>query len=243
MLPPPVASKRERIHMKNTVHTFQGLTEDAYRFFWEIAFQNEHSFFEENRKRYEKSVKEPMLALADALGETALEVDANFNVRPSSVVSRIRRDTRYTKDKSPYRDHAFLSFKYPGAATGESFVLYAEFERTAYGYGMGMYYPLPQFMADARKRMLAQPQKFLEIVNNPAFTERFHWQGEEFKRPRFQDAPEAIRLWLNKRSMSFCFSSTELKNTMRPELVKEVREGYRLLKPLYRFLLGLDEKQ
>ena len=229
--------------MKDTMHTFQGLTEDAYRFFWEIAFQNEHSFFEENRKRYEKSVKEPMLALADALGEAALEVDPNFNVRPSSVVSRIRRDTRYTKDKSPYRDHAFLSFKYPGAATGESFVLYAEFERTAYGYGMGMYYPLPQFMADARKRMLAQPQKFLEIVNNPAFAERFHWQGEEFKRPRFQDAPEAIRPWLNKRSMSFCFSSPELKNTMKPELVEEVQEGFRLLKPLYRFLLGLDEKQ
>lgn len=227
--------------MKDTIHTFPGLTEDAYRFFWEIAFQNEHSFFEENRKRYEKSVKEPMLALADALGEAALEVDPNFNVRPSSVVSRIRRDTRYTKDKSPYRDHAFLSFKYPGAATGESFVLYAEFERTAYGYGMGMYYPLPQFMADARKRMLAQPQKFLEIVSNPAFAERFHWQGEEFKRPRFQDAPEEIRPWLNKRSMSFCFSSPELKNTMKPELVEEVRQGFRLLKPLYRFLLGLDQ--
>ncbi len=224
------------------MHTFSGLTEDTYRFFWEIAFNNEHSFFEENRKRYEKSVKEPMLALADALGEVALEVDPNFNVRPSSVVSRIRRDTRYTKDKSMYRDHAFLSFKYPGAATGESFVLYAEFERTAYGYGMGMYYPLPQFMADARRRMLARPQRFLEIVNDPAFASRFTWQGEEFKRQRFSDAPEEIRPWLNKRSLSFCFSSKDLKNTMKPELVDEINEGFLLLKPLYRFLLGLDEK-
>ncbi len=224
------------------MHTFSGLTEDTYRFFWEIAFNNEHSFFEENRKRYEKSVKEPMLALADALGEAALKVDPSFNVRPSAVVSRIRRDTRYTKDKSPYRDHAFLSFKYPGASTGESFVLYAEFERTAYGYGMGMYYPLPQFMADARRRMLARPQHFLEIVNNPAFASRFSWQGEEFKRQRFSDAPEEIRPWLNKRSLSFCFSSKELSNTMKPELVDEINEGFLLLKPLYRFLLGLDEK-
>ena len=176
------------------------------------------------------------------MGETALKVDSNFNVRPSAVVSRIRRDTRYTKDKSPYRDHAFLSFKYPGASTGESFVLYAEFERTAYGYGMGMYYPLPQFMADARRRMLAQPQKFLAIVNDPAFAERFLWQGEEFKRQRFLDAPEEIRPWLNKRSLSFCFSSKELSNTMKPELVDEINEGFLLLKPMYRFLLGLDEK-
>ena len=34
---------------------FQGMTEDAYQFFWDIAFHNEHAFFEENRERYKKS--------------------------------------------------------------------------------------------------------------------------------------------------------------------------------------------
>jgi len=222
---------------------FQGLTEDTYRFFWEIAFQNEHAFFEANRKRYEETVKLPMYQIVEALSDAVLSVDPALNVRPSAVVSRIRRDTRYTRDKSPYRDHAFLSFKYPGAATGESFVLYAEFERDSYGYGMGMYYPLPQFMAEARRRMLAQPAKFLALVEDPALCARFQWQGEEFKRKQFKDASEALRPWLNKRSLSFCFSSEELKNTMRPGIVDEIREGYILLKPLYRFLIGLDEEQ
>lgn len=220
---------------------FMGLTEDSYRFFWEIAFQNERSFFEANRARYEETVKRPMHLLSEELKDTVLSVDPAFNTRPAAVVSRIRRDTRFSKDKSMYRDHAFLSFKYPGASTGESFVLYAEFERDAYGYGMGMYYALPAFMAEARKRMRAQPAKFLAMVNDPAFSSRFAWTGETYKRPMFKEGPAELLPWLNKKSLSFCFSSKELKNTMRPELAQEIKEGFLLLKPLYRFLTGLDE--
>lgn len=220
--------------------TFRGLTEDTYRFFWELAFHNDSVFFEENRKRYETAVKKPMLQIAAALADTALQVDPSFNVRPAAVVSRIRRDTRYTKDKSPYRDHAFLSYKYPGMSTGESFVLYAEFERDAYGYGMGMYCPLPLYMADVRKRMLAQPSRFLSLVNDPSVSGKFEVHGEDYKRPRFPDAPKELQPWLNKRGLAFCYSSKALPNTMKPELVEEIKKGFLILKPLYRFIQGIE---
>ncbi len=84
------------------MQAFTGLTEDAYRFFWELAFQNTHAFYEENRGRYEEVVKKPLLLLAEALADTAKQVDPSFNMRPSSVLSRIRRDTRYSKDKPPF---------------------------------------------------------------------------------------------------------------------------------------------
>ena len=222
------------------MQAFTGLTEETYRFFWELAFQNNHAFYEENRSRYEEVVKNPMLQLARELTETAQEIDPSFNVRPSSVVSRIRRDTRYSKDKSPYRDHSWLAYKYHGMSTGESFVLYAEFERTSYGYGMGMYCPQPQYMADIRKRILARPSRFLELVNDNRLLERFELSGEEYRRPKFPDAPQELQSWLNKRRISFCFSSEELKNTMRPELVDEIKEGFQILKPLYRFIQGLE---
>lgn len=148
---------------------FTGCPEEMYRFFWEIAFQNHREFFEANRERYRTLVQQPMLALAERLLPTALSIDPRFQTRPSAIVSRIRRDTRYTKDKSPYRDHVWLGFKPAGMRTSECFVLYAEFERERYGYGMGMYAPEPALMAELRARMLARPKHFLELVEEQRF--------------------------------------------------------------------------
>ena len=220
---------------------FQGLNEDTYQFFWEIAFNNEASFFEANRERYRKNVYEPLKQLAIELTPTAQAIDPDLNVRPSSVISRIRRDTRYSHDKTMYRDHAWLGFRRPGSMLSESLVVYAEFEREGYGYGMGMYGANPALMREIRPRILAKPNKFLELVSDPAFTSHFTVEGDLFKRPRITDAPEGVLPYLNRKGLSFCFSSPNLKKTLSPEIAEEIIEGFRLLKPVYRLLMGLDE--
>lgn len=219
---------------------FAGCPEEMYQFFWEIAFQNNREFFEANRERYRRVVQQPMLALAGELAPAALSIDPRFNVRPSSVVSRIRRDTRFTRDKSPYRDHVWLGYKPAGARTSECFVLYAEFERERYGYGMGMYAPEPALMAELRARMLARPQRFLALVQAPRLQARFTPFGESYRRPRFTDCPEALLPWVNRRSLGFSFTSGALSRTYSPAIREELQEGFALLRPLYRFLMGLE---
>lgn len=219
---------------------FQGVPEDAYRFFWELAFHNDGAFFEANRERYQKNVYQPMKELAILLTPAAQEIDPEFNVRPASVVSRIRRDTRFSHDKSMYRDHVWLGFRRPGGMISESFVLYAEFERESYGYGMGMYGPNAEMMRRLRERMLAKPQKFLGMVTDKAFSDKFEVWGEEFKRPRYTDAPDGLLPYLNRKNLSFCFSSTDLKETTSPEIAEEIAGAFRQLKPVYRFLMGLE---
>lgn len=219
---------------------FQGLTEDTYQFFWDIAFQNDGAFFEANRERYKKNVYQPMKELAILLTPTALEIDPEFNARPASIVSRIRRDTRFSHDKTMYRDHAWLGFRHPGKMLSECFVLFAEFERESYGYGMGMYGPNATLMRAFRERMLARPQKFLALVNDPKLQAKFEVTGESFKRPRYHDAPEGLLPYLNRKNLSFFYSSPNLKQTLSPEIADEIIEGFNLLKPVYRFLTGLD---
>ena len=219
---------------------FQGLTEDTYQFFWEIAFHNDSVFFEANRERYQTSVYKPMKELAVLLTPLAQQIDPEFNVRPASIVSRIRRDTRFSQDKSMYRDHVWLGFRRPGTMVSESFVLYAEFEREGYGYGMGMYGPNAAMMRQLRERMLAKPQKFLSLVTNKAFTDRFTVSGDPFKRPRYKDAPEELLPYLNRKSLAFYFYSEDLKRTMSPVIADEIQEAFEILKPVYRFLMGLE---
>ncbi len=223
----------------NPVH-FEGMHEDMYSFFWEIAFQNETVFFEKNRKRFMESVKKPLLQLAAVLGPVAAEIDPNFNLNPTSVVSRIRRDTRYTKDKSPYRDHMWLGFRPSKTYLSECFVIYAEFEREFFGYGMGMYAPEPSLMQPIRERIIARPAAFLELVSEPRFSSMFSVEGELYKKDRFPDYPENVRWWLNHKSLSFCYTSTDLARTLRPEISDEIEQAMLIMKPVYRFIRGLD---
>lgn len=219
---------------------FTGFNEETIRFFWELAFHNEKSFFEENRARYKQNVYEPLRLLSEELTPTVRDIDERLNTRPQGVISHIYRDTRYTKDKSPYRDHAWLGYKLPGRHTSECFSLYMEIDREGYGYGMGMYSPDSEMMQAIRERIFARPQKFLALVSEKAFADTFTLEGQAYKRPKFPDADEAIAQYVNRRSLSFCFYAKELSRTMRPELADEVREAFVTLKPVYQFLMGRD---
>ncbi|HAX39566.1 MAG TPA: hypothetical protein DCY10_01585 [Clostridiales bacterium] len=219
---------------------FEGLNQDMYSFFWEIAFNNELSFYEANKERYRSHVYEPLKELALTLTPAAQQIDAAFNVRPSTVVSRIRRDTRFSRDKTLFRDHAWLAFRRPGGMLSESLVVYAEFEREGYGYGMGMYGANPALMREIRPRLLARADEFLALVNAPAFKERYEVMGDAFKRPKIADAPEGLLPFLNRKGLSFCFSSPNQIKTLSPEIVDEIIEGFHLLQPVYRLMMGLE---
>ena len=218
---------------------FQGCTEEMYRFFWEIAFQNNAAFFEANRERYQRVVKAPMFALARDLLPEALAIDPDFDQRIPVIVSRIRRDTRFTRDKSPYRDHVWLGFKYAGRHTSECFTMYVYFDREEYGYGMGMYAPDAAMMTEIRERMKARPDHFLSLVQNPAFTERFVMTGEHYHKPRFTGS-DSLTPWLNLKSVSFLHTSKDIEKTTHPEIEDELKEGLALMKPVFRFLKGLE---
>ena len=104
-----------------------------------------------------------------------------------------------------------------------------------------MYGANPALMREIRPCILAKPKKFLSLVNDPAFTARFTVEGESFKRPKFSDAPEGVLPYLNRKGLSFCFSSPNLKKTLSSEIADEIIEGFQLLKPVYRLLMGLDD--
>lgn len=221
---------------------FKGFTQDAYLFFMEVVFHNSKLFMDQNRERYKREVQGPMGELALGLLPDLLTIDANFNPRLTTIVSRIYRDTRYSKNKGRYRDHAWLSFRHPDTRIGETFSMYAEIDPKGYGYGMGMYSGEPTFMKGLRERILANPARFLELVEE-AQKNGFAVEGESFKRDRFPDADAAIKPFLNKKSLGLSFYSNDLKRTMRPEFLEEVREGLLSLKELYRFIVPTAKQE
>ena len=95
-------------------------------------------------------------------------MDERLDTRPRRVVSRIRRDTRFTKDKTPYRDHVAELAAEPGGATASASGVYFEIDEMHYGYGAGFYGNNREGMAAFREKLRnpAQAEAFLRIAGS-----------------------------------------------------------------------------
>ena len=201
---------------------FQGYSNETIEFFLAIRFNNNRPFFLENRDWYLRAVREPSLALAEALAPVAEEIDPDLERRPHRVVSRINRDIRFSRDKSPYRDHVWLAFRRPGEERGSSLSLYFELGDGGAGYGMGFY---------------RENRALMEALLAPLLGE-FALYAVPNKRIRVPEAvPEALRPLYAAKGFYLEKAITDFDLIYSPDLAEEVRGGFMRLKPLYRDLL------
>lgn len=87
-------------------------TSDTVKFFRELSRNNNKPWMDANRDRYRTSVVEPFRAMLDLLAPTARKLNSQFLItgRVNDNFSRINRDIRFARDKTPYRPQMYLFF-------------------------------------------------------------------------------------------------------------------------------------
>jgi uncharacterized protein (TIGR02453 family) len=100
------------------VTRFRGFPEEGLRFLAALREHNDRGWFQQHREEYERFLLEPARDFVEAMGaELGPEVHADPRVNGS--IFRINRDTRFSRDKRPYKDHLDLWF-WQGAGPGRS---------------------------------------------------------------------------------------------------------------------------
>ena len=160
--------------------TFEGYTEDSRAFFMALRFNNNREFFQSNREWYLKSVREPSLALAEALSPAIEKIDPGIETRPHRALARINRDTRFSHDKSPYRDHVWISFRRPEEERGRFPSFFIEVGVEGVFYGMGAYAPERARMNALRRHLRLAPEEPEALLTE--LGGRFTLYGETYKR-------------------------------------------------------------
>lgn len=79
-----------------------------------------------NRERYKTTIVQPFRRLLEELSSDVLELDSRFDVsgRTGPNFSRINRDIRFARDKTPYKTQMYLKFSVPAPDNGETGQLY-----------------------------------------------------------------------------------------------------------------------
>ena len=91
---------------------FEGFQPDALRFLRELGDNNDRGWFHAHRNEYESLLLEPARDFVVEIGEELRGIGADVHAEPrvNGSIARITRDTRFTKDKRPYKDHLDLWF-------------------------------------------------------------------------------------------------------------------------------------
>ena len=221
---------------------FQGYSNETFEFFMAIRFNNNRPFFQDNRDWYLRAVREPSYALAQDLAELVEEIDPNLERRPHRVVSRINRDIRFARDKSPYRDHVWLSFHPTGNEKGKLPSMYFELSDHGGYCGSGFYKGNKPLMDAIRRRILARPDELLALYEPVA--REFTLLGEINARVAIPDeVPPQLRALYASRTFYFEKEIPDFGLIRSPRLADAIKADFKRLAPLYRYIIDLYDPE
>jgi len=218
---------------------FKGFSPQTLRFLRGLKANNDKSWFEAHRADYEQYVLGPLRDLVTDLGDCMLDIDPRFEITPAvnRTISRIYRDTRFSKDKSPFRSTVWITFKNQNKDwTTRVCGYFFELSVSAYRYGMGFYNAAPAIMSIFRQQIDENPEEFLKAISFFSKQKAFVLEGEKYKRIIDKNKPGAIQDWYQRRNMYLVCNREIDDKLFSSELADDLAHGFGLISPFYRYL-------
>lgn len=169
---PPVRMRSIRNFPKTTKMNY--FSTDFLAFFKELASNNHKDWFDENRKRYEKEVKEPFKFFVDDLiGHIRGAHEPDLLIKPKDAIFRINRDIRFSKDKTPYKTNVSALLSPKGRKSADYPALYIELGPAHLGIYGGCYMLKPVQVKAVREHIAKHLDAFQSMNNDPNFRKFF----------------------------------------------------------------------
>ena len=92
---------------------FEGFGLETFAFLRDLTHHNDRNWFTANRARYEAYYLAPALSFIEAIGPrlaSELPGGVQFDPRVNGSLFRINRDVRFSRDKTPYKNHIDMWF-------------------------------------------------------------------------------------------------------------------------------------
>lgn len=217
---------------------FVGISAESLFLLAENRFQDSKAFYEEHKKQINKTVVHPLKQLVADMTPTMLEIDSLMG----GHVSRVRRDNRFTHDKSMYRENMWIVFMRDKRAYNWCLpAFYLDFSVARAEWGLGFYSATPAVMRALRRRVEADIPRAVAAVQ-AAVDAGFEPGGNPYAKPRStEETPELLRFIYDCRSVDF--NRTEAPDFVANEdLPNRLLSGFQALAPIYALLMEAVEE-
>jgi uncharacterized protein (TIGR02453 family) len=218
---------------------FKGFSRKTLKFLKGLKANNNKIWFESHKSDYQEYVLQPLRNLVTDLGDFMLDIDPTFEITPAvnKTISRIYRDTRFSRDKSPYRSVVWITFKNQSKDWSTRVCGYFfELSINLYRYGMGFYDVAPAIMSKFREMIDENPKEFLKAISFFEKQRTFILEGEKYKRIIDKTKPDKIRHWYQRKNMYLVCNRKIDDILFSSKLVDDLASGFYMLAPLYHYL-------
>jgi uncharacterized protein (TIGR02453 family) len=215
------------------------ITRETFRFFRDLARNNRTAWMQANRERYQECVVQPLRRLCEELAPTLLRLDPRFETsgRTGANLSRINRDIRFAKDKTPYRAQMYVKFSAPLGVEGETGQLYVGISAKTVTAGFRIYSGSkrkdsslaqvadarvegnPRWLVQQKRRLSRRYESYWYSVEKGEWTKLAGWPtAENWKK---------LQGWIVRRELG---AAAAIRRSFPNEVIRIFRDLYPLLR-------------
>lgn len=219
---------------------FSGFPVEMFQFLRELRRNNNRDWFAENKPLYREDVVKPVqdfiIAMAPRLQKISARYIADARTNGGSMF-RIYRDTRFSKNKLPYKSNAGCHFRHEAGRDAHAPGFYVHLEPDQVFFGGGVWMPPGPVLLKIRERMATDPEAWNHLVENKTFKKRFgEVKGDRLKRPpRGFDKDLALIEDMKLKSF-FVVQHIDESLALKPDFINEVERAFRAATPLMQFV-------
>lgn len=218
----------------------QSLSPEIFRFLRDLRDNNNRDWFNQNKGRFRDVVQRPMLNFIETMSPwlmantPAFVADTRLN---GGSLFRIYRDTRFSKDKSPYKTNIGCNFRHRVGKDAHAPGFYVHIAPDEVFFGGGIWSPPTPVLNRLRDEIVAKPERWRAVLDAPGFHQVTGGLAESqmLKRaPRGYPSDHPFVDDLRRKSI-FAFSSCTEAQVCAPDFPDRVMETFGAISPLMKF--------
>lgn len=212
------------------------ISPEVFGFLKKLNKNNNREWFTENKNLYTESQQNVISFLEDLLKEMSEFDEELVKIDAKKSLFRIYRDTRFSKDKIPYKTNFGASLGMGKGSQKGGYYLHLEPGKSF--IAGGIYMPESSVLKELRKEISLYGNEFLAILNNKEFKKHFPELDQDDKLKKIpqgfeKDDPMAEFLKLKNFIVVYYLKDEEI---LKNEASKNLAKIFKLMKPLNDFL-------
>jgi uncharacterized protein (TIGR02453 family) len=214
-------------------------TPELFAFLTDLRENNDREWFAAHKHRYESALLDPALDFVADFAPHLEKISPHLRAdpRPSGgSLFRIYRDTRFSKDKTPYKTNVGIHFRHERAKDAHAPGFYLHLSPGEVFAGGGIWHPDTATALRIREAIVADPDSWRRATRTGAFAKTFELGGDSLKRPPAGFDPDHPFVEDLKRKDFFGRTRLTEQQATAPGFLAEYARLCRGVWPLMRFL-------
>lgn len=214
---------------------FQGFNESTIKYFELMEYENDKMNFIKNQVLYEDGIKQPLEQLFYELSNFFSVLDYDLTINKRRCISSPYNDARFCAGRL-MKEYIYIRFKVNRMKKENTLGFFFDASKTNYRYGLNIYNLNSRGMELIRNEILTNRKEAKSLIKQFNSSATMKLEGKRYVRDYFPAEEEALKKWLNMRTISICCKEEMNSVFFERTLLDNLLSAYSDISEIYFFL-------